>query len=165
MERKIQAERHRMLDGSVVNPKELQSIDAEIRNLEARKSHAEDLVLEQMERGEELQARLRPLEGEETEARRRLASLEEGSARELVEVERSLEQRREERAALVPAFDPDLLELYEELRRQKRGVAAAALIGGVCQACHQKLSPMYLDRLKRIEGVRRCEYCRRILVF
>jgi len=165
MERKIQAERRRMLDGSVANPKELQAIEAEVRNLEARKSHAEDLVLEQMERGEQLHGRLGPLEAEEAEARQRLANLEEGSARELVELERALGERRGERTALVQAFDPDLLELYEDLRRQKKGIGAAALVDGVCQACHQKLSPMYIDRLKRVEGVRRCEYCRRILVF
>jgi predicted nucleic acid-binding Zn-ribbon protein len=165
MERKIQAERRRMLDGSVANPKELQSIEAEVRNLGARKSHAEDLVLEQMERGEDLHGRLGPLEADEAEARQRLASLEEGSARELVELERALGERRAERAVLVQAFEPELLELYEELRRQKKGIGAAALVDGVCQACHQKLSPMYIDRLKRIEGVRRCEYCRRILVF
>ncbi len=40
----------------------------------------------------------------------------------------------------------------------------AALVDGVCQGCHQKLSPMELDRLKRASGVRRCDYCRRILV-
>ena len=165
MERKIEAERRRLLDGSVANPKELQAIEAEVRNLESRKSHAEDLVLEQMERGEELHVRLGPIEADEAEARQRVANLEEGSARELVEVERALAERRTERAALLPAIDPDLLELYEELRRQKRGIGVAALVDGVCQACHQKLSPMYIDRLKRTEGVRRCEYCRRILVF
>src|SRR2546425_1133931 len=40
---------------------QLQAIEAEVRNLEARKSHAEDLVLEQMERGEQLHGRLGPL--------------------------------------------------------------------------------------------------------
>jgi predicted nucleic acid-binding Zn-ribbon protein len=39
------------------------------------------------------------------------------------------------------------------------------LVDGVCQACHEKLSAMELDRLKRTEGVKRCEYCRRIVVF
>ena len=66
---------------------------------------------------------------------------------------------------MVPEFDPELLDLYEELRRSKRGVGVAMLTDAVCQGCHQKLSAMYLDRLKRAEGIRRCEYCRRILVF
>ena len=56
------------------------------------------------------------------------------------------------------------LELYEELRPQKKGVAAVALIDGVCQGCHEQLSSVYVDRLKRSEGPKRCEHCRRILV-
>ena len=44
------------------------------------------------------------------------------------------------------------------------GTGAAALKDGVCQGCHQKLSAMELSRLKRGGGVKRCEYCRRILV-
>ena len=165
LQRKIDAERRRMIDGSVVNPRELQAIEAEVRNLEGRRSRAEDLILEQMERWEDLQGRLGPLEREEAEARERLAAVEQGSARELVELEQALEERRSERGQLLPAFDPELLELYDDLRRQKRGVGAAALVDGVCQACHQELSPMYIDRLKRSEGIRRCEHCRRILIF
>jgi predicted nucleic acid-binding Zn-ribbon protein len=162
--RKIEDERKRLYDGSVVNLRELQSIEAEVVSLERRKSRMEDQLLERMEEREGLDERLRPLEAEATEARERLAEIEEGSARELVELERSLDERGAERAALVPGIDEDLLELYEDMRRQKKGVGAVALVDGVCQGCHQKLSPVYLDRLKRESGVRRCEYCRRILI-
>jgi predicted nucleic acid-binding Zn-ribbon protein len=62
-------------------------------------------------------------------------------------------------------FDPGLLELYEDLRRQKKGIGAAALVDGVCQGCHQQLSAVDLDRLRRADGIRRCVHCRRILVF
>jgi predicted nucleic acid-binding Zn-ribbon protein len=81
-----------------------------------------------------------------------------------VELEKALGEHKAERHAMLPAFGEELLELYEELRQQKKGIGAAALVDGVCQACHQKLSPMYLDRLKREQGIRRCEYCRRILI-
>jgi uncharacterized protein len=162
--RKIEDERKRLYDGSVVNLRELQSIEAEVISLEGRKSRMEDQLLERMEEREGLDERLRPLEAEAAEARERLAEIEEGSARELVEIERSLDERAAERAALVPGIDEDLLELYEDMRRQKKGVGAVALVDGVCQGCHQKLSPVYLDRLKRESGVRRCEYCRRILI-
>jgi predicted nucleic acid-binding Zn-ribbon protein len=39
------------------------------------------------------------------------------------------------------------------------------LVDGVCQGCHEQLSAMQLDKLKKTDGVRRCEHCRRILVF
>lgn len=164
LQRKIDAERQRLFDGSVANPKELQSIEAEVESLRARKGRVEDRVLEAMERREELEAQLAPVEAEVAEARRRLEELEQASARELVEVERALEERTAERERLAARVDPELLELYQDLRRQKKGVGAVALVGGVCQGCHQKLSPVYLERLKRTTGVKRCEYCRRILV-
>jgi uncharacterized protein len=165
IQRKIDAERKRLYDGSVANAKELQSIEAEVESLRGRKSRMEDELLEQMERREDMEARLKPLEAEAAEARDRQAEIEEGSSREFVEVERSLAERLAERQAMLPEFGEDVLDLYEELRRQKMGIGAAALVDGVCQGCNQKLSPMYLDRLKRKQGIRRCEYCRRILIF
>jgi predicted nucleic acid-binding Zn-ribbon protein len=161
---KMEDERKRLYDGSVANVRELQSIEAEVASLGARKSRMEDQLLERMEEREELDERLRPLEAEAAETREREAEIEEGSARELVEVERSLEERAAERAAMLPGVDEELLLLYEDMRRQKKGIGAVALVDGVCMGCHQKLSPVYLDRLKRETGVRRCEYCRRILV-
>ena len=62
------------------------------------------------------------------------------------------------------AVDPEYIELYEDLRPQKKGVAAVELVDGVCLGCHEQLSSVYRDRLKRVEGPKRCEHCRRILV-
>ena len=41
----------------------------------------------------------------------------------------------------------------------------AALVDGICQGCHEQLSAMELDKLKHTDGVKRCEHCRRILIF
>ena len=164
LERKAESERGRLFDGSVANAKELQSIQAEVSNLEGRKARLEDQVLELMERREVLDGRSGPVENELGEARARVAEIEETSGRELVELERMIADRRAARESLVPAFSEELLDLYEELRRTKRGVGASHLVDGVCQACRQQLSPVFLQQLKRATGVRRCEYCRRILV-
>jgi uncharacterized protein len=161
---RIRAEQGRLYDGSVANPRELQSIEAEINNLRGRKTRLEDEELEQMERREELETRLPPLETAVKETRERLVEVEGSSERELADVGRALVQRRAERERLVPEFDEDLLDLYESLRAQKRGVGAAAMRDGVCQGCHEKLSPLALDRMKRSDGIARCENCRRILV-
>lgn len=164
LELRIEAEQARLYDGSVANPRELQSIQAEISNLRARKGRLEDEELEQMERREDLESRLPPLEAEMAEARGRSAEVEASSERELAEGLRSLDERRAERERLASELDEDLMDLYESQRAQKRGVGAAALKDGVCQGCHEALSPLALDRLKRTEGIKRCENCRRILV-
>jgi predicted nucleic acid-binding Zn-ribbon protein len=86
------------------------------------------------------------------------------AADELEKLHTELEERTEARATLAKAVDPEFLELYEDLRPQKKGVAAVALVDGVCQGCHEQLSSVYVDRLKRVEGPKRCEHCRRILI-
>jgi len=164
LELKIAAEQRRLFDGTVANAKELQSIEHEVENLRGRKTRMEDQVLEKMEQRELLEKQSPPLEADVAAARERLAEIERTSAAELIQVERELAERSAQRAVLAKEFSDDLLELYEDLRRQKKGVAAVALVEGVCQGCHQKLSPLYLDRLRRSDGIRRCEYCRRILV-
>jgi uncharacterized protein len=164
LDARIAAEEKRLYDGSVANPKELSAIQAEITNLRARKSRLEDQELDQMERRDDMEERLPGLEAQLKEAQGQLAELEISSERELADIAAGLVQRRGERQALTPEMDEELLELYEDLRAQKRGVGAAALRDGVCQGCHEKLSALALDRLKREDGVRRCEYCRRILV-
>ncbi|MGH2724791.1 MAG: zinc ribbon domain-containing protein [Actinomycetota bacterium] len=164
LEAKISAEERRMYDGSVAHPKELEALQAEVASLRNRKSRVEDEVLARMERREEMDGRLPALEGELVAVRERLAEVEASAEREMTEIDASLTSLRAERVALTAELDDELLELYEDLRPQKKGVGAAALRDGVCQGCHQKLSALELDRIKKTEGIRRCEYCRRILV-
>ena len=164
LEARIDAEQKRLYDGSVANPKELSAMQAEIANLRARKARLEDEELGQMERREEMEGRLPALEQVLAEARQRLEEVETSSERELGEIAAALEERRAEREKLLPEFEEELVDLYEDLRAQQRGVAAAMLKDGVCQGCHEKLSAVARDRLKKTDGLRRCEYCRRILV-
>ena len=161
---KSAAEEKRMYDGSIANARELESLQHEIENLRKRRSDREDELLALMEVLEDLEAKASTAEARTAELRSAADALGGEADRELTEIDRDLAARGAERDAIVPDIDPEVLELYEELRVQKKGVGAAALIDGVCQGCHEKLSAMELDRLKHADGVKRCEYCRRILV-
>jgi uncharacterized protein len=165
MNAKLDAEQKRMYDGSIANSKELEALQHEIASLKERRARAEDDLLEQMVRREDLDARAAEAEKDATAARARVEEVGGDAVKELDQIGAELVARQSEREALVPAFDEELLELYDELRESKHGIGAAAIVDGVCQACHEKLSAVELDRLKRTEGVKRCEYCRRIVVF
>jgi predicted nucleic acid-binding Zn-ribbon protein len=162
---KAAAEERRLYDGSIANVKELESIRHEIDNLKRRRGDREDELLVLMEEREGIDGRAAETEKRASELRTRVDDVAERSGGELEEIDRELASRAAAREALVPAIDPDLLELYDDLRGQKKGIGAAALVDGVCQGCHEKLSAMELDKLKRIDGVKRCEYCRRIVIF
>ncbi|MGZ8625910.1 MAG: zinc ribbon domain-containing protein, partial [Actinomycetota bacterium] len=158
-------EEKRMYDGSIANPKELEALQHEIASLKDRRARAEDQLLEQMERREDLDARAATADAEANAARAHLEEVGGDAANELDRIVADVQERRATREALTPELDEELLELYEDLRRQKKGIGAAAIVDGVCQGCHEKLSAVELDHLKREDGVKRCEYCRRIVVF
>jgi len=162
---KAAAEEKRLYDGSVVNGKELESIQHEIANLKTRKSRLEDELLERLEAREDLEAQIAAAETTVAEGRAELDKLASDSGTELAEVTSSLASSAGERETIAANIDEETLELYDDLRAQKKGVGAAALTDGICQGCHEKLSAMELDKLKKTHGVKRCDYCRRILIF
>jgi predicted nucleic acid-binding Zn-ribbon protein len=164
MSQKAAAEERRLYDGSVANARELDSITHEVDNLKKRRSDREDELLALMEVREELEAQERAAVQRSGSLRARVEEVGSLAADEIERLETELKEREEARAALAETVDAEYLELYEELRPQKKGVAAVALIDGVCQGCHEQLSSVYVDRLKRVEGPKRCEHCRRILV-
>ena len=164
MSQKEAAEERRLYDGSVANARELDSIRHEVDNLKKRKSDREDELLGLMEVREEVEVRERAAADRSTTLRERVDEVEGVAAEELAHLTAELKERSESRASLAATIDAEFLELYEDLRPQKKGVAAVALVDGVCQGCHEQLSSVYVDRLKRVEGPKRCEHCRRILV-
>jgi predicted nucleic acid-binding Zn-ribbon protein len=164
MSQKAAAEERRLYDGSVANARELDSITHEVDNLKKRRSDREDELLALMEVREELEAQERAAAEHSEALRARVEEVGSVAADELERLGTELNERSEARAALAETVDAEYLELYEDLRPQKKGVAAVALIDGVCQGCHEQLSSVYVDRLKRVEGPKRCEHCRRILV-
>ena len=164
MTQKETAEQARMYDGSIVNAKELEALQHEIASVRSRRSDREDELLAILEIRERLEAEATEAERASASARASVEEVVEAVREELSRVEAELADRIRDREAIAPTIEPDVLELYDDLRRQKKGVGAAALVDGVCQACHEQLSAVQLDKLKRSEGVRRCEHCRRILV-
>jgi hypothetical protein len=161
---KAAAEQKRLYDGSVANAKELSALQHEIENLTRRRTDREDELLGLMEVREGLESRAAEARSRSEALRERVGEVGGAALEELATIDAELSSRTGERETISSDIEPEVLELYEDLRRQKKGIGAAALVDGVCQGCHEKLSAMELDKLKRSEDLKRCEYCRRILV-
>ncbi|HEX6845178.1 MAG TPA: C4-type zinc ribbon domain-containing protein [Actinomycetota bacterium] len=161
---KAEAEQRRMSDGSVANARELEAIGREVENLRRRMSDREDELLAMLEQREEVERRATAAAALAEERRAGADALAGESGEELARIEADLATQRAERALLAGGIDPELLALYEDLRSHKKGVGAAALVDGICQGCHERLSSVELDHAKHADGVPRCEHCRRILV-
>lgn len=162
---KIARETKRMDSGQVSSARELTNIAAELDSLRRRTSHLEDQELEVMEQREGLDA----VVGELTATLSRLAvEIAEATVRRdevSVEISKELDELASERTRVVPTLHPEVLELYEDVRARRGGVAVGALEGSTCTACNLPLSPMARDEIKRsTEPIVRCENCRRLLV-
>ena len=161
---KSAAEERRLYDGSIVNTKELGSLQREIENLKRRRADREDELLGMMEEREGLEANAAVARAESDRLRARSEETSTAADVELAQIGIELETLADRRDAIASGIDPELLELYDDLRAQKKGVGVAELVDGVCQGCHEKLSAMEMDRIKHADGVRRCEHCRRIVI-
>jgi uncharacterized protein len=162
---RIERDRARLDAGLVSSPKELENLQSEIVSLERRQSYLEEVVLEVMERQEDVGRRrtatadeLATLSGQEVE----IAARRDAALAEITEQSDKASDRRAGIAAEVP---DDLLGLYDRLRAQ-HGVGAAALNRGRCEGCHLSLNKVDLARIRDAppDEVLRCEECRRILV-
>ena len=70
------------------------------------------------------------------------------------------EAKKEDIAARI---DPELMEVYEELRPIKDGIAVGRLGEGICGGCHLRLSEAEQLEVAKTDPPR-CVHCRRILV-
>ncbi|MFV2198979.1 zinc ribbon domain-containing protein [Nocardiopsis sp. LOL_012] len=156
----------RMESGQITSAKELQSLQSEIASLERRQSELEEVVIEVMERAEALEAESARLsaEREETAAELTAATARRDTAAAEIEWDRTrASQDRDRVAGEVPS---DVLGLYDKLRGQYDGLAAAPLRYGRCGGCKLALSTVELNDIRATpaDEIVRCEDCRRILV-
>ena len=162
---RVERDRTRLDAGQVSSPRELENLQSEIVSLGRRQSDLEEIVLDVMERREEVQRRLVSLAGERAalaSQREEVAARRDAALTEIAEQAEKAGSLREGAAAGEPA---ELLALYDKLRAQ-HGVGAAALRGGRCEGCHLSLNTVGLARIRAAppDEVLRCEECRRILI-
>ena len=162
---KVTHEQGRLYSGELSNPKELSNIQAELDALRRRKVHLEDEELEVMERRESIEKEHGDLLTSMNDIDAKIADAMQRRDHASVEISEELSRLAGERAQLVPTINGEVLEMYEDIRARRGGVAVGALVDGTCRACGLPLSPMQRDEIKRSDDpIIRCENCRRLLV-
>jgi predicted nucleic acid-binding Zn-ribbon protein len=158
-------DQQRLDTGAVSHAKELESLRHELDSLAKRQSDLEEVVLEHMERREEIEGRLSALTAERDTV---TAAMAEAAARRdeaFASIDSEAAMRTEERSSVAAGLPEDLLALYEKIRADA-GTGAAALHRAQCQGCHLTMPPTEMSRFRTApeDEVLRCEECRRILV-
>ena len=166
IERRISSLDTRMYDGSVTNPREFEALQEERANQVRNRGDEEDRLLEYMveiEETEELRDRAKAVfEQIDEERDRELGTLE--SRRDELTLELpGLHEQRQEMSADYP---PNIMAIYETVRRT-RGGQGAALVDqrGMCQGCRLTIPNAELSRARSSEGIVQCGSCTRILIY
>lgn len=138
--------------------KEIEGEEGNIRKLE-------DQLLEKMIEAEHLEKQIQEA----------VARLEGEKARVVAETERLKSLRQadlEERARLQGrrneldiAVSEAVRELYERVRKARRGVALAEVREGFCTACNVRLRPQVYNEVRTHQSLLTCENCDRILYY
>lgn len=159
------AERTRLYDGTVGSAREMKAIEAEIETTLRRISEHEDLLLETLERVEELETRVATLAADrETEQQRVVeltAARDEAAAGLLAELG-ELKVMRDDQVRRLP---DDLITRYDAVvARTGGGVGVGKLEGNACTACRLDLSMADVGELYAGPPLTTCPQCRRLLV-
>ena len=153
---------NRLYSGKVTNPKELSDLQHEIESLGRRKSALEDEVLEALVMVEDAQAEKttadEALETAVAQWDKQSAHLK-AEQNELALALHKLMQTRKTRATTIDATS---LQEYEQLRKQKHGLAVVGLRVNMCLGCRTTVSA---NTVKAVDEGRKvyCGDCGRLL--
>lgn len=162
-ETKVAQQEKRLFAGGM-SAKETENMRRDVEMLRTKVRETEDRVLELLELREQIVTEVAGMrdvvgaaESDEQQLSAKIKEIWKG-------IDAELARREERKAEIVKLIPPDLLELYEDLRRRKDGVAVGRLDEmGICGGCHLKLSAA--ERRQAIaQSPPRCVHCRRILV-
>ena len=161
-EQKLEAEERRLYAGGL-SARDAEHLRNEVEMLRRKISEREDETLALMEEREQVQAAAEGLAAERTAAAQHKGAIEAAIKKEWAAIDAEVARLERQKEEIVPKVDPDLLELYDALRPQKEGVAAAAFSSRVCDGCHLTHSAAEEVQVLK-QSPPRCIHCRRILV-
>jgi hypothetical protein len=160
---KIETTEAALYGGKVRNPKELQDLQNEAAALKRYLSVLEDRELEAMLE-EEAQAAEKQQANTALElAQARHLAYQEALCNEQHQLLKELPDLEEERKAAASSIPPSETNLYESLRKTRRGLAVTLVKAKACQSCGSTLSATLLDATLTSGQITRCDGCGRII--
>lgn len=150
---------------SVKTNREYQAMQHEIEIAQTEVREMEGRILERMVEADELTAAVKAADAALATEQKAGDADRRAIAAEFVELKASLEALAAERAELVRAVDPKVLNVFELVARRRSGVAVAEARDGICTICHVRLRPQVFNTVRRNDQIVQCDSCNRILYF
>ena len=151
---------------AVKTNREYQAMQIEIETAQRELGLAEEKVLERMMEADALAAEGKKAEQVLAAEQKAVAAEQKALAEELAAAEAALAQATDQRAAVLGGMEPQLVALFEQVARARKGIAiCTATRDGLCSACHVRLRPQLFQEVRRNDTIIQCFSCNRILYY
>ncbi|MCB9655105.1 MAG: hypothetical protein H6729_13355 [Deltaproteobacteria bacterium] len=148
----------------IKSPREYQAMSRELESGERTVRAFEESVLQIMQELESKQQvideKAKVLRERELDSNEKVRDLRERAAQIAADVAAA----RAGRHAVIETLPENLVTRYEQVRKQRRGIAVAVVEAGKCGGCHVTLRPQAVVELLRNTDIQTCPLCHRILV-
>jgi hypothetical protein len=152
----------KLYSGTIRNPKDLSGLQTEIEHMKAALSAIEDRALEAMTRVDDTRASAAARERELGELQARWSAEQQALRQEGQTLTAALAGLRTQRESTAAGVGKPLLARYEELRRNRRGLAVARVDRNVCLGCRTSVPTAQVQGTRQGQLVF-CSSCGRIL--
>ena len=152
-----------LYSGTVHNPKELQDLQKDVASLKRHLETLEERELEAMITAETAEKELQAAKAELERVRSSLKEQHKDLAQESETLHKHLERLNSERQAVVTDIVGQALIVYDQLRKQKRGIAITTIEDNSCEACGTTLTPSQQQNARSTSQLFHCPTCGRIL--
>jgi uncharacterized protein len=160
---KIQQAESSLYGGSVHNPKELQDLQKDIASLKRHLDTLEERELKALEQAEDAEKSLLKARADLEDLEFQLGDQNKKLHDDQAALMKDLERLSDEREAALAPVDSHLLQIYENLRKQKRGVAVAEISDNSCSSCGSSLNASAQQNARSSTQIVYCPSCARIL--
>lgn len=151
----------KLYSGSIGNPKELASFQQEVEGFKLRQGQLEDKTLDIMDKVEQATSSADTISSELGNLEDKWQSEQQQLSAEVEQLKAALASLEQKRQQFLPEIDPEVVELYHQIKKQK-GTAVAKVEQGICRGCRISLSASELQRA-RSGSLTQCSSCGRIL--
>jgi predicted nucleic acid-binding Zn-ribbon protein len=148
---------------NIKSNKEYHAALKEIDDLKKAKFLLEDKAIEMMEQLEALEDTCTAGREQAAEMKRQFEMDRDAVTRSLKALDQELHALEQKRQDVSLAVDMGLLKRYDTLRKRKGGIAVSAVVQGVCQTCHLRITPQEFNELIRGDKLMTCPNCTRII--
>jgi predicted nucleic acid-binding Zn-ribbon protein len=160
---KIEQTESSLYSGKGHSPKELLDLQNDVAALKRHLITLEDIQLEAMLDAEKSMGAHQAARADMLALQNRSADQNRSLHVEQIALQKELEKLLSERAAAAGPIPPDALNIYDQLRQQRRGMAVAVISENSCSACGSGLSAAQMQSSRASGQMAFCPSCGRIL--